>query len=73
MRLSRLQVTIEPWIYPNTDIKQLKIRVQADGKEYNIQEALRPNDFDSVFDMLMDRAKYEMKKHIDAEIEEAKI
>lgn len=64
MDLEHLQITIEPRDNSNTGDKMLKIRVIADGERFDIEMLLAPNEFESTFDLAMDRAKEVIKAAI---------
>lgn len=60
MRITRIQVTIEPW-FGNSDLTSLRVEVRVDGRMFTTQETVSKNDFESVFSQLLDVAKRTIK------------
>ncbi len=61
-----LQVTIEPYSFPQTGVKILRVSVQVEGNKYGFEQVLIPNEFERDFDCIMDVAKKEIKEAIKA-------
>lgn len=61
MKLTRLQITIEPWHLQNS-VKELKVEAIVDGMTNTITVPFEDDDFESRFEYLMEYAMREIKK-----------
>ena len=61
-----LRVELIPW-YEDGGIVEFRIKVEADGQTYESRETLHGDDFHSMFEMLMDRAKELIKTRVEQE------
>jgi hypothetical protein len=57
-------VEISPWHFEETSDLLLKVRTETQGVVCRFEHRFRPNDFESVFDSLMDRASRSIKAQI---------
>lgn len=60
------RLEIKPWQYdyPNPREKVLEIRMDVNGEKHHTREIVIPDDLESVYDLMIDRAKVELKKVI---------
>jgi hypothetical protein len=65
MKLSRLQITIEPW-HINPATRVLRVEATVNGIRHSNEQPFDDCDFESAFDRLMDRSKRELNKIIKA-------
>lgn len=65
MKLSRLQITIEPW-HINQTTRVLRVEATVDGIRHSNEQLFDDCDFESAFDRLMERSKHELNRIIKA-------
>jgi hypothetical protein len=64
VKLEFLQITIKPWSFSDTENKLLEINVRANLQHFHLKKVITPDDFESLFDRIMDSAKEELKATI---------
>jgi len=63
MKLTRLRITIEPWHLQNS-MKELRVDALVDGVAHTISIPIETGDFESRFEMLMERCMQEIKRMV---------
>lgn len=63
MKIAQLQVTITPWRIDD-GYTELRVQILVDGVEHGTSEPVKTCDFESMYDMLIDRAKHRIAELI---------
>jgi len=66
MKLTRLRITIEPW-HLQSSMKELRVDAIIDGTTHTISIPTEADDFESRFEMMMERCMHEIKRMVKAQ------
>lgn len=71
MKITRLEVKIEPWLVDNRAL-ELRVVATCEGNRFSTSQVFQTSDFEMVFDRLMEHAKDSIKTMVkDHEAKEA--